>query len=195
MTISSRLASGPKGSETGSDLVCCALMAVPLSSAWSSRTAWSRRVARRPALRQAGYQVIAGLQTAVQLLDHLGISMIGDPGLDPHRLKRFVRKELPHDLSVVFRSVTLAGFSRSRSGGRRSPCFCALQSRPRAFRNTVFLIEDADLFRRHVGFVAQCAVGDLDCVGGRCHRNADIGGHAGEELQLWIGEINNRVIR
>src|SRR5882672_7242101 len=110
MTILSRLASGPEGSETGSELVCCALMAVPLSSAWSSWTAWSRRAARRPALRQAGYQIIAGLQTAVQVLDYLGKSMIGDPGLDPHRLKRFICKQLPHDLSIVFRSVTLGGF-------------------------------------------------------------------------------------
>src|SRR6266700_4137638 len=167
MTISSRLASGPERSETGSELVCCALMTFPLSSAWNSRTAGSRRAARSTALGHASYQLISGLQIAVQVLDHLGKSMIGDPGLDPHRLKRFVRKELPHDLSIVFRSVTLGGFSRTRSAGGRSPCFCALQSRPRAFRNTVFLIEITDLFRGHVGFEAQAAVGDLDHVAGR----------------------------
>src|SRR5258707_9302436 len=106
MTVSSRLASGSESSETGNELVEW-LMAVLLSSARNSRTARPRRAAGRAALSHAGYQIIAGLQVAVKILDQLGKSMIRDPSLDTHRLQRLISQQLPHDLSIVFRNVTL----------------------------------------------------------------------------------------
>src|ERR1700682_3434684 len=121
MTISSRLTSGAASPEAGSELVGGALMPSLLSSARSAGTARPRSAARRAAaLRHARNQIISGLEIAVQLLDQFGKSVVGDSGLDPHRLERFISKKFPYNLSIVFRSPTLCAVC---SAARWSPCF------------------------------------------------------------------------
>src|SRR5215472_8420722 len=98
--------SRPWGRET--EMGSCALMAAWLLSALSAGAAHARSVTRRAALSHAGDQFVARLDVAVQRLHHLSESVVGNPGLDPDRLQRFVSLLLPYHLRLVTLPLALA---------------------------------------------------------------------------------------